>query len=66
MLWAITHSATSYFDHLKQRWKDENDVERSKKWEASSKQSKHDQRVRLVSQIILTLGLEPLTSCTVP
>ena len=57
VLSAITHSTTSYFEHLRRQWKDENDIERLKRWEANSMQSKHDQRVRLVSQFISDLGI---------
>ena len=49
VLQAITSSATTYFEHLRRRWKDENDVERLEKRGAASRQSKRDQRVRLVS-----------------
>lgn len=47
----------TYFDHLRRRWKDENDEERSKRRAAWSKQSKRDQRVRLVNKIIPYIGI---------
>ena len=39
----------TYFEHLRRRWKDENDVDRLRRREAWTRQSKRDQRVRLVS-----------------
>ena len=57
MLEAITRNATAYFDHLRRRWKDENDVDRLKRREAWSKQAKRDQRVRLVSKILSCIGV---------
>ena len=52
VLQAIASSATTYFDHLRRRWKDENDAERLERRGVLSRQSKRDQRVRLVCRII--------------
>lgn len=57
MLQAIASSTTTYFDHLRRRWRDENDAKRLERRGVLSRQSKCDQRVRLVSQIISYIGI---------
>ena len=64
MLETIEYTAVAYFEHLKRRWRDENDAERLKKRDVVSKQSRRDQRTRMVSQIMSECP-QLLTTCTV-
>ena len=57
MLQAIASSVTTYFNHLRWWWRDENNAERLERQGVLSRQSKCDQRVHLVSWIISYIGI---------
>ena len=66
MLQAIASSATTYFDHLRRRWRDENDSERLERRGVLSRQSKRDQRVCLVGRIISYINIGIIISYSHP